>query len=131
MGLPPIPETLSLSQFPSGKQSNESDWDGFAVFIALWRQLLLKKEKRRKRQLLTILGRSNLLCPRIPEVLGGPRAPAGNQDHTCSLGSVSNSAGSCRGELQGRCSRLNPRATLSFSSAFEHKTCSSAVAIHT
>lgn len=95
------PDTHSFSHFAHGKQSNYSDWDFVAGFVVSWSQLLVKKEN----MFLTIciLGRSNLLSPRIPR---GPLTD--NWDHNCCLRSIFSNDGSCRGELQGRCSCLNP-----------------------
>lgn len=73
----------------------------FGWFYCFWGQIIgeegKEKEKKRKRELLTILGTSNLLYPKIAEVLGGLGAPAGNQEQICCLGSVSSHAGSFRG----------------------------------
>lgn len=63
--------------------------DGFSGFIAFWGKLLLKKEKGRKRQVLTILSTSSLLCCRIskclvaPELLQGPDLLPGKCFHPC------------------------------------------------
>lgn len=47
LGAPTNPRHPQLEPLPCGKQSNESDWDGFAGFIAFGGKLLVKKEKEK------------------------------------------------------------------------------------